>query len=102
MSLKRVLSDMGFKYKVINDKRLAMHQFVCFNVTTLTCRVYYEQPCIVHQHHKYLRRMRRNKTEGKPVVYLDEAWANAHNGKSRAWVEADKTTWRDYRRNQLG
>ncbi|XP_065908182.1 uncharacterized protein [Dysidea avara] len=36
--------------------------------------------------------MRCNRTEGKPVVYLDEAWANVHDGKSRAWVEADKTT----------
>ena len=33
-SLKRVLSDMGFKYKTINNKRLALHQFVCFNFTT--------------------------------------------------------------------
>ncbi|XP_065905339.1 uncharacterized protein [Dysidea avara] len=74
-SLRRVLKDMGFKHRTINDKR-----------------VYYEQPRIVHQRHKYLRRMRRNRTEGKPVVYLDETWANAHDGKSRAWVEADKTT----------
>ncbi|XP_065907038.1 uncharacterized protein [Dysidea avara] len=36
--------------------------------------------------------MRCNRIEGKPVVYLDEAWANVHDGKSRAWVEADKTT----------
>ena len=70
-----------------------MHQFVCFNFTTHTYRVYYEQPHIVHQRYKYLRRMKHNRTEdGKPVVYLDETWANAHDGKSRAWVEADKTT----------
>ena len=91
-SLRRVLKDMGFKHRTINDKRLVLYQFVCFNFTTHTCRVYYEQPRIVHQRHKYLRRMRRNRTEGKPVVYLDETWANAHDGKSRAWVEADKTT----------
>ena len=53
---------------------------------------YYEQPCIVHQHHTYLRRIRHNRIEGRPVVYLDETWANAHNGKSRAWVEDDKVT----------
>ena len=55
-------------------------------------RAYYEQPRIVHQRHTYLRRMRRNRTEGRPVVYLDETWANAHDGKSRAWVEDDKVT----------
>ena len=26
------------------------------------------------------------------MVYLDETWADAHDGKSRARVEADKTT----------
>ena len=36
--------------------------------------------------------MRHNRTEGKPVVYLDETWANAHDGKKKAWVEEDKTT----------
>ena len=55
---------------------------------------YYEQPCIAHQRHTYLRRMRRNRTEGKPVVYLDETWANAHDGKKKAWVEKDTTTKR--------
>ena len=29
----------------------------------------------------------RNREEKKPVVYLDETWANAHNGKEKAWVE---------------
>ena len=58
----------------------------------MKCRAYYEQPCIVHQCHKYLRRMRHNRTEGRPVVYLDETWAKAHDGKSRAWVEDDKVT----------
>ena len=55
-------------------------------------RAYYEQPRIVHQRHTYLRQMRYNRTEGRPVVYLDETWANAHDGKSRAWVEDDKVT----------
>ena len=36
--------------------------------------------------------MRRNRTEEKPVVYLDETWANAHDGKKKAWVEKDTTT----------
>ena len=55
-------------------------------------RAYYKQPRIVHQRHTYLRRMRRNRTEERPVVYLDETWANAHDGKSRAWVEDNKVT----------
>ena len=35
--------------------------------------------------------MRRNRTEGRPVVYLDEMWCNAHDGKANAWVEKDLT-----------
>ena len=36
--------------------------------------------------------MRHKRTEGRLVVYLDETWANAHDGKSKDWVEKDKTT----------
>jgi len=35
--------------------------------------------------------MKRNRTERRPVVYLDETWANAHDGKNKAWVEKDAT-----------
>ena len=57
----------------------------------LHVRAYYEQPRIVHQRHTYLRRMRKNRAEGRPVVYLDETWCNVHDGKSKAWVENDTT-----------
>ena len=36
--------------------------------------------------------MRRNRTEGRSVVHLDETGANAYDGKSKAWVEDDKVT----------
>ena len=36
--------------------------------------------------------MRRNRREGKPVVYTDETWANAHNGQERTWVKHDSET----------
>ena len=35
----------------------------------------------------YLCRMMKNRQENRAVVYLDETWANAHNGKDCAWVE---------------
>ena len=35
--------------------------------------------------------MRQNRTEGRHVVYLDETWCNAHDGKEKAWLETDKT-----------
>ena len=33
--------------------------------------------------------MRHNRKEGRPVVYLDETWANSHDGKEKIWVEND-------------
>ena len=33
----------------------------------------------------YLRMVRHNWIEGKPVVYLDKAWADAHVGKNKAY-----------------
>ena len=35
--------------------------------------------------------MQRNRTEGRPMVYLDETWCNAHDSKNKAWLEDDKT-----------
>ena len=31
--------------------------------------------------------MRRNRREGRPVIYLDETWANARDGIEKMWVE---------------
>ena len=36
--------------------------------------------------------MRRNHREGRPVLYTDETWANAHDGHEKMWVESDKVT----------
>ena len=84
---------MGFKYRTINNKRLVVFSGTSkLSTFGLHCKAYYEQPRIVHQRHTYLRRMMRNRTEGKPVVYLDETWANAHDGKKKAWGEKDTTT----------
>ena len=47
------LRKMGFKHKKVNDKRYI-----------------YEQPSIIYQRHAYLRRMRVNRREGRPGVYL--------------------------------
>ena len=66
---------MGFRYRKNNDKKC-----------------YYEQPRIVQQRHAYLRRMMQNQADNRLVVYLDETWANSHDGKDLAWVEDDPVT----------
>ena len=55
-------------------------------------RHYYEQSRIIAQRHSYLHRMRANRTDNRPVVYLDETWANAHDGKACGWVQKDLVT----------
>ena len=42
---------------------------------------YYEQPRIMEQRHYYLSQMMMNRQENRPVVYFDETWANAHDGR---------------------
>ena len=64
--LWRILRKMGFKHKKVNDKRYI-----------------YEQPSITYQRHAYLRRTKVNRREGRPVVYLDETWVNARDGKEK-------------------
>ena len=59
-----ILRKMSFKAQKVNDNRYI-----------------YEQPSIIYQRHAYLRRMRVNPREGRPVVHLDETWANACDGK---------------------
>ena len=72
ITLWKLLHKLGFRYKQVNDKRYV-----------------YEQLRIIVQQHEYLKRMRRNGREGRPVVYLDETWANERNSVKKMWVEDD-------------
>ena len=73
VTLWKLLHKMGFKHKKVNDKRYI-----------------YEQPRIIVQRHEYLRRLRRNRREGRPIIYLDETWANARDSMEKMWVEDDE------------
>ena len=92
-SLAKLLKDMGFGYKKVNNKRYPSVMYCTYpKIYICTCRYYFEQPRIIEQRHNYLRRMRLNRQDKRPVVYLDETWANAHDGKDKAWVEKDDIT----------
>ena len=65
---------MGFRYRKHENKRYI-----------------YEQPRIIQQRHDCLRRLRKNRQEQRPVVYLDETWVNAHHGRDTLWVDKDGT-----------
>ena len=36
-----------------------------------------------------MRRLRRNRQEGRPVIYLNKTWVNAHDGIEKMQVEDD-------------
>ena len=36
-----------------------------------------------------MRQLRKNRREGRPVIYLDETWANACDGVEKMWMEDD-------------
>ena len=72
--LRLLLKDLGYKYK-IDDRRY-----------------YYEQAHVIEQRWSYLCKMRQNRINIKTVVFLDETWANAHDGKDLAWVEDNAIT----------
>ena len=66
---------IGFTSKKVQDKRYV-----------------YEQPRIIKWQCKYLRRMRKNRSENRPVVFFDETWVNAHDGRERTLVGVDQAT----------
>ena len=69
--MSKVLRSMGFKYKVREDGK----------------RYVYEQSRVIQQRNDFLRRMRKNRLEARPEVYLDETWANLHAAPERIWVD---------------
>ena len=36
--------------------------------------------------------MRKNRSENRPVVFLDETWVNAHDERAHTWVKVDQAT----------
>ena len=47
-----------------------------------------EQNDIVAWHHRCLRQIREIRQAGRPIVYLDETWVNAHHTVSRKWYNS--------------
>ena len=72
-TLAKVLKSMGFRYKTREDGE----------------RYVYEQPRVIQQRHEYLRRMRRNRVDKRPEVFLDETWLNSHAAPEKLWVDCD-------------
>ena len=65
----RVLKSIGFHYVQ----------------TKGNTQIMMERTDIVAWRHRFLRRIREIRRGGRPIVYLDETWINAHHTVSRKW-----------------
>ena len=68
---------MGFRYKTREDGK----QYV------------YKQPRVIQQRHDYLRRMKRNRVDKRPEVFLDETWLNSHAAPERLCDGSGGSQW---------
>ena len=67
----KILRSIGFRYvKTEGNTKLMM-----------------ERNEIVAWRGRYLRQIRSAREAGKPIVYLDETWVNAHHTVSRKWYD---------------
>ena len=73
-SLKHLLKEMGFKFKIHNNTKCVM-----------------EQPSVIAQRHNFLRKVRKYCREGRPIIYLDDTWLNAHHSLTKCWIDNDGT-----------
>ena len=67
----KLMKSMGFQYKKTKGNREIMM----------------EKPDIVAHRHRYLRTIRELLTSGRPIVFLDETWINAHYTVSSRWYD---------------
>lgn len=71
-SLRRLLGHIGFKYEIINKRRILL-----------------ERNDIVAKRFKFLREIRKENFEN--IVWLDETWVNAGHCPSKGWSDGSIT-----------
>lgn len=68
-TLRKVLGEMGFKWKKTTQKR----------------KLLIERPDIVYWRHKYLRSLKSLRDEGRTIYYLDETWVDSNLTFRKCW-----------------
>ena len=69
-TLFHLLKEMGFRHTLRDDKLY-----------------FYERRDIMEQRHNYLKNIMQYRREDRPIVYLDETWANSHMAPERLWLD---------------
>ena len=54
-----------------------------------------EKPELVAKSHIFLREVRELLDSGRPIVYLDETWVNAHHTVTSKWYDCSANPGRD-------
>lgn len=75
-TLWKIIHEIGFKYKVINDRKSVV-----------------EQLRVVMQRHSYFKCLRKYREEGRNLIFLDETWVNAHHRLHKCWTDSDGTAF---------
>lgn len=69
-SLWRVLSQMGFTYRIINKRQILM-----------------ESQRLRQWRFDYLKSIKKYRLENRPIIYLDETWFDTHDTPAKGWVD---------------
>lgn len=69
-SLRKILSEMGFKYRTIAKKQVLM-----------------ESQRLRHWRFNFINSIREYRTANRPIIYLDETWFDTHDTPSKGWTD---------------
>lgn len=72
-SLRRILLQMGFKYRAIDKKQVLM-----------------ESERLRKWRLKYLTSIKQYRLENRPIIYLDETWFDTHDTPKNEWKTFSK------------
>lgn len=70
-SLKTILKDLGFKWRKTENSR----------------KLLIETPDIREKRIAYLRSVKRFRSEGRPIVYLDESYIHSTHMQTKSWAD---------------
>lgn len=71
ISLWRILSKMGFRYRTIDKRQVLM-----------------ESHRLQKWRNEYITSIRKYRTEDRPIIYLDETWFDTHATPSKGWSDS--------------
>ena len=77
-TIRKILCEIGFVYSKRKRNSILI-----------------EKPEIMEWRHRYLRRMRRHRENGRSIIYTDETWVNAGHVKEKTWQDTTVKTSKD-------